>query len=204
MDLAPLLGTPGVRVEAPFEQVARRGFFLLASEPLAEDPAAVSARFAGAPESGALAAVHGTRRTAVRRTATGTHERFAQLLRGARVVGSDVDLHEDERGIYGVTGDRSATCTHATPVRGRRWTRARCCGRARSSSASTTSARRRPSPSSSRSARAARGPTRSASACSRTPPTCARTCAPTTSPCCSRATSRRRPRAAPACTRPTR
>ena len=32
---------------------------------------------------GALAAVHGTWRTAVRRTATGTHERFAQLLRGA-------------------------------------------------------------------------------------------------------------------------
>ena len=83
VDLAPLLGTPGVRVEAPFEQVARRGFFLLASEPLPEDPAAVvSVRFAGAPELGALAAVHGTRRTAVRRTATGTHERFAQLLRG--------------------------------------------------------------------------------------------------------------------------
>jgi hypothetical protein len=104
VDLGPLLGTPGVQVEAPYEQVARRGFFLLAAEPLPEDPAAISARLAGAPGSGALAAVHGTRRTAVRRTATGTHERFAQLLRGARVVGSDVDLHEDERGVYGVTG----------------------------------------------------------------------------------------------------
>lgn len=104
VDLAPLLGTPGVQVAAPFEQAARRGFFLLASEPLPEDPAAISARFAGAPARGALAAVHGTRRTAVRRTATGTHERFAQLLRGARVVGSEVDLHEDERGVYGVTG----------------------------------------------------------------------------------------------------
>ena len=73
VDLAPLLGTPGVQVAAPFEQAARRGFFLLASEPLPEDPAAVSARIAGAPATGALAAVHGTRRTAVRRTATGTH-----------------------------------------------------------------------------------------------------------------------------------
>jgi hypothetical protein len=104
VDLAPLLETPGVEVRAPFAQVARRGFFLLAEEPVAEDPAAISARLAGAPESGALAAVHGTRRTALRRTATGTHERFAQLLRGARVVGAEVDLHEDERGVYGVTG----------------------------------------------------------------------------------------------------
>jgi len=103
-DLAPLLGTPGVDVEAPFAQAGRTGFFLLAEEPLREDPAAVSARFAGLPESGAVATVYGTRRTALRRTATGTHERFAQLVRGARVVGADVDLHEDDRGVYGVTG----------------------------------------------------------------------------------------------------
>ena len=104
MDLAPLLGTPGVTVEAPFAQAARGGFFLLAAEPLRADPAAVAARLSGAPESGALATVCGTRRTGLRRTATGSHERFAQLLRGARVVGADVDLHEDERGVYGVTG----------------------------------------------------------------------------------------------------
>ena len=104
MDLAPLLGTPGVTIAAPFAQAARSGFFLIAAEPLRDDPAAVAAWLSGAPESGALATVCGTRRTGVRRTATGTHERFAQLLRGARVVGADVDVHEDERGVYGITG----------------------------------------------------------------------------------------------------
>jgi len=103
-DLAPLLGTPGVSVEGPFAQAARDGFFLLADEPLREDPAELSARFAGAPSSGAFAPVVGTRRTGVRRTATGTHERFAQVVRGARVVGADGDLHEDARGVYGITG----------------------------------------------------------------------------------------------------
>jgi len=102
-ELAPLLGTPGVSVQAPFEQAARDGFFLLAEEPLREDPAELSARF-GADAAGAFAPVVGTRRTGVRRTATGTHERFAQVVRGARVVGADVDLHEDARGVYGITG----------------------------------------------------------------------------------------------------
>ena len=67
-DLAPLLGTPGVDVEPPFAQAARTGFFLLAEEPLQEDPAAVSARFAGVRRSGALAAIYGTRRTGLRRS----------------------------------------------------------------------------------------------------------------------------------------
>ena len=56
-DLAPLLGTPGVDVRPPFAQVSRTGFFLLAEEPLQEDPAVVSARFAGLPGPDAVAAV---------------------------------------------------------------------------------------------------------------------------------------------------
>ena len=142
MDLAPLLGTPGVIVEAPFAQAARGGFFLVAAEPLRDDPAAVAARLSGAPESGALAMVCGTRRTGLRRTATGSHERFAQLLHGARVVGADVDLHEDERGVYGVTGRPLGDLPARDPARGRRSTRAKCCGRARSSSGSPSCARR--------------------------------------------------------------
>ncbi len=112
-DLDPLLGTPGISsafgatVEAAtgsFRRIARDGFFLAASEPLREDPAAISADLAGAPRSGAFAGVVGTRRTGARRTATGTHQQFEQIVRGARLVGGDLRTHHDDAGVYAVTG----------------------------------------------------------------------------------------------------
>lgn len=113
-DLDPLLGTPGIPSAAfgdtvdvangVFTQGARGGFFLLADNQLREDPAAVSAAITGAPQSGAFAASCGTRRVRARRTATGTHTQFEQLVRGSRVVGGDVSVHEDEGGVFAMTG----------------------------------------------------------------------------------------------------
>jgi Fungalysin metallopeptidase (M36) len=40
----------------------------------------------------------------VSRTATGTHVDVEQLVRGARVVGSDVRVHHDDDGVFAVTG----------------------------------------------------------------------------------------------------
>lgn len=112
-DLDPLLGTPGISsafgatVEAAtgsFRQITQGGFFLEAFEPVQEDPAAVSASLAGAPTSGAFADVVGTRRTRARRTATGTHAQFEQIVRGSRLVGGDLRTHQDDAGVYAVTG----------------------------------------------------------------------------------------------------
>jgi Fungalysin metallopeptidase (M36) len=113
-DLDPVLGTPGVPELAFGEtmtagdgslvQAAHRGFFLVAEAPLHEDPVALSAAIAGTPESGAFASVAGPRRRRARQTATGAHVEVEQLVRGARVIGSEVRLHEDDAGIFAVTG----------------------------------------------------------------------------------------------------
>jgi hypothetical protein len=112
--LNAVLGTPGVpqaafgetvmTARAAFTQAADEGFFLLADEPLERDPAEVSAAIARLPDEGRLASLCGTRRRSTHRTATGTHQHFQTLLRGARIVGSDVRLHQDGRGVFAVTG----------------------------------------------------------------------------------------------------
>jgi hypothetical protein len=113
-DLSAVLGTPGVpqlafgdtmsAASGSFAQAADRGFFLRAEEPVDEDPVALSAAIAGAPTSGAFASVTGARRKRSRRTATGTHVETEQLVRGARVIGSELRLHEDEEGVFAITG----------------------------------------------------------------------------------------------------
>jgi hypothetical protein len=112
-DLDPLLGTPGIgsafgaTVEAEhgsFRQITQGGFFLQAPEPAPDDPAALSAALSGAPTSGALVSVVGTRRTRARRNATGTHSQFEQIVRGARLVGGDLRIHQDAEGVFAVTG----------------------------------------------------------------------------------------------------
>lgn len=114
VDLAPVLGTPGipsasfgetvVAAEGSFVQAADRGFFLLAEEPMRRDPVEVGAALAGAPESGAFATLTGVERRGVRQTATGTHVQVEQLVRGARVIGSEARVHADEDGVFAITG----------------------------------------------------------------------------------------------------
>jgi Fungalysin metallopeptidase (M36) len=114
VDLDPLLGTPGIpsasfgetvaAADASFVQAADRGFFLLAEEPVRRDPIEVYEALAGAPESGAFAALAGAERRAVRQTATGTHVEVEQLIRGARVIGSEARVHADEDGVFAITG----------------------------------------------------------------------------------------------------
>ena len=113
-DLDALLGTPGVphlafgetmsAHEGSFVQAADRGFFLRAEESLDADPVALSSELSGAPTSGAFASVTGARRKRSRSTATGTHVQTEQLVRGARVIGSELRLHEDKKGVFAITG----------------------------------------------------------------------------------------------------
>lgn len=113
-DLGAVLGTPGLEADAvgetveavggAFAQHAEQGFFLLAEKPVEQDPLEVSAALSGAPTSGLFAAVSGPVRRYARNTATGTHIQIDQLVRGARVVGSEMRVHEDERGVFAVTG----------------------------------------------------------------------------------------------------
>jgi Zn-dependent metalloprotease len=113
VDLAPVLGTPGVSAafgdtveaaEGSFVQSAQRGFFLRAEEGVRSDPVEVFSALAGVPDSGAFGTLSGSRRRGARQTETGTHVQVEQLVRGARVIGSDVRVHHDERGVYAVTG----------------------------------------------------------------------------------------------------
>lgn len=114
VDLDPIVGTPGVpsssRGESvsaaggSFVQASQQGFFLLAEQPLDRDPVEVCAELAGVPESGAFALSSGTRRREVRHTDTGTHMRVESLVRGARLIGSELRVHESAEGIYAITG----------------------------------------------------------------------------------------------------
>lgn len=113
-DLDAVLGTPGLPQAAlgetvsaggsAFTQVSDQGFFLLSEQPLRRDPLEVSAELGGAPTSGLLAAVGEPRRRRVRNTATGTHIEVEQLVRGARIVGGEMRVHHDSRGVFAVTG----------------------------------------------------------------------------------------------------
>ena len=112
--LGPLVGTPGLEPasfgdtvhaqQGTFIQSARRGFFLTAAEPLSGDPLEISTGLTGPRSSGGFPSVLGARRRRVRSTRCGTHSHFEQLVRGARVIGADVRVHHDERGVFAVTG----------------------------------------------------------------------------------------------------
>lgn len=124
-DLGPLIDTSGLPTAAfgenvliadsPFAQSARRGFFLTTTEPLREDPAAVSAALAGVPQTGAFASISGTRLIRARRTATGIHGEFEQLVRGAPVAGGNVRLHSDESGVFAITGSPVGDLSYRDP-----------------------------------------------------------------------------------------
>jgi hypothetical protein len=113
-DLGPVLGTPGLELQpggtplptpgGTFAQRAERGFFLTAEQPVQADPLAVSAALSGAPTSGFLASVSGPRRRRARRTETGTHIDVEQVVRGARLVGGEMRLHQDGGAVFAVTG----------------------------------------------------------------------------------------------------
>jgi Zn-dependent metalloprotease len=113
-DLEPILGTPGVPTASQgeslsaaggsFVQAAQDGFFLLAEEPLDRDAVEVCAELAGVPKAGAFASTSGTRRREARHTGTGTHVQVESLVRGARLIGSDVRVHRDAEGIFAITG----------------------------------------------------------------------------------------------------
>jgi hypothetical protein len=113
-DLGPILGTPGLGDTAHgnnldvlggrFAQVSQDGFFLIAEGPIREDPVAIAADLMGTSASGAFAACSGMRLESERRSRTGTHLRFQQLLRGSPVLGTDVQLHAGDAGVYAVSG----------------------------------------------------------------------------------------------------
>jgi hypothetical protein len=113
VDLSPLRGTPGLFVTDPGDtvdtpsgqliQAARHGMFLRAPGPLSVDPAEISSSLAGIHPSSHVP-INGTRRSALRRSATGIHSQFEQLIRGAPVVGSEIRVHHDVRGVFAVTG----------------------------------------------------------------------------------------------------
>lgn len=129
-DLAPVLGTPGLEprsggtsLSTPagiFAQRAERGFFLTAEQPVREDPLAVSAALSGAATSGFFASVSGPRRRLARRTETGTRIDVEQLVRGARVVGGEMRVHEQGARYSPLRAGRSAISRRATPARRRR------------------------------------------------------------------------------------
>jgi hypothetical protein len=112
-DLDAVLGTPGLpqsfgatvaAAGIEFVQAATRGFFLRTDQPRSLDPVELSAELSGEPRSGVLAEVSAPRRRRARNTATGTHLEVDQIVRGARVVGSEMRVHSDDRGVYAVTG----------------------------------------------------------------------------------------------------
>jgi hypothetical protein len=114
VDLELVVGTPGIEsgaigeefvaADAQFTQASERGFFLLAPEPVRRDPVELCASISGAPDSGFLASITGARKGPARQSATGTHTEVEQLVRGARVIGSAMRVHEGDRGIFAVTG----------------------------------------------------------------------------------------------------
>ena len=113
-DIGAVLGTPGVPSAAfgesvrlagsSFVNTASHGLFLRAERPAARDPIEVSAELTGTPSSGVFASVSGPRRRSARNTRTGTHVQVEQLVRGARVVGGDMRVHQDDRGVFALTG----------------------------------------------------------------------------------------------------
>jgi hypothetical protein len=112
-NLDAVLGTPGLSqtafasieaAQGAFTQVAERGFFLSAEKPSPRDPLELGAEISGAARSGFMAATSGVRRRKARSTATGTHVDVEQHVRGARVVGGNMRMHQDDRGVFAVTG----------------------------------------------------------------------------------------------------
>jgi hypothetical protein len=113
-DLAPILDTPGIASASvgeslsaaggSFVQTADEGYFLVADSPIRRDPVEVCAEITGAPASGAFATASGMRRRHLRQTYTGTHAKVESLVRGARVIGSEMQVHEDTDGIFAITG----------------------------------------------------------------------------------------------------
>jgi hypothetical protein len=114
VDMAPILDTPGIpstsrgetvsAAGTPFTQAAEQGFFLLAENPLSRDPVEVYADLVEMPASGAFAMASGTRQRDARNTDTGTHVRVESLIRGARVIGSELCVHQDDDGVFAITG----------------------------------------------------------------------------------------------------
>ena len=113
-DAEPLLGTPGLQAAfgdnvraglANFTQAAPRGFFLQARKLRQDDPAVLGAAIGRVPRRGSKARLCGTRREKALRTATGTHVHMEQLIRGARVVGADLRVHQaEDNSVFAMTG----------------------------------------------------------------------------------------------------